>query len=123
MTDEVPDYHPCYVDLEFGDGEHRFQLKLKQIAELQTLCKAGIAEIRARLLSDNWFAEDCIEAVRLGLIGGGMEGPAAKKMIANYCDLWPLEKWHSHAMAIVLACVHGYLPPNPPPSSEDEKKT
>jgi len=103
------DYKSCEVMLEFGDGEYLFKLPLKMIAELQDKCgKVGIGTIYRRVLTGDFHGEDLIETVRCGLIGGGVPGPDARKLIDRYCDAWPLEIWHQHAMAILTACVQGY---------------
>lgn len=122
MSEPVPDYHPCEIELEFADGSHVFKLTLKTIAELQEKCGAGIGAIYARIANGTYRAEDLVEVCRLGLIGGGMEGPDARKLLDRYCvDRWPLEKWHGHAYAIMVACVHGYQAPDQP--DDAEKKT
>lgn len=105
-------YAPCEVILEIGDGEHLCKLTLKAIAELQEKCDAGIGAIYMRVWKGEFFAEDLVETVRLGLIGGGMSGVDAKKLIDRYCDKWPYEVWHTHAKAILGACINGYEPPD-----------
>jgi hypothetical protein len=103
------DYKPCEVTLEFGDGEHLFKLPLKMIAELQEKCGGvGIGTIYRRVLTGDYRGEDLVETVRCGLIGGGLPGPDARKIIDRYCDTWPLDVWHQHAAAILTACIQGY---------------
>lgn len=102
------DYKPCEVTLEFGDGEYLFKLPLKMIAELQDKCGAGIGAIYRRVLTGDYRGEDLVETVRCGLVGGGLTGIEARKLIERYCDVWPLEVWHQHASAILVACVQGY---------------
>lgn len=119
----VPDYAPCRIELEFGDGEYTFQLRLVQIAELQRKCDAGIATIWGRVAGQSYHAEDLVETVRLGLIGGGMDAVKAKRLVATYTDEWPMEKWWSHAFAILAACVVGYQPPEEEQPADAEKKT
>jgi hypothetical protein len=123
VSDELPDYQPCEVELEFGDGSYRFKLTLKTIAELQEKCSAGIGTIYSRIASGSYRSEDLIETCRLGLIGGGLEGVAARKLIERSCDEWPLDRWHQHAYAVIAACVHGYTPPESEGEPDGEKKT
>lgn len=104
-------YAPCEVNLEIGDGEHLCKLTLKTIAELQEKCDAGIGVIYMRVMKHEFTAVDVTETVRLGLIGGGMSGTDARKLMDRYLDKWPLEVWHKHAIAILAACMHGYEPP------------
>ena len=101
-------FKPCEVLLDFGDGEHLFRLPLRMLAELQERRQAGLGAIYKRVMLGDFYAEDLVETIRCGLIGGGMEGPAAKKMIERYCSEWPVEIWHTHAIAILGACLHGY---------------
>lgn len=115
-----PSYAPCEVTLEFGDGEHLFRLPLKQIAELQEKCDAPLGVVYERVRTGRYKGEDLVETVRLGLIGGGMSGPDARKMIERYCDTWPMDVWHTHALAVLAACIHGYEPSEDQPA---EKKS
>ena len=117
------EYAPCEVTLEFGDGEHLFRLPLKMIAELQERCNAAIGTIFRRVLGGDYRAEDLIETVRCGLVGGGMSGSDARKMIDRYCDHWPLEVWYQHALAILTACIVGYEGADKPKKAEGESPT
>lgn len=98
----------CEVTLEFGDGEYLFRLPLKMLNELQAKRNAPIGLIYKRVIMGEYYAEDLIETVRFGLMGGGMTGSEAKRKIDVYCDQWPLDVWWSHACAILAACVQGY---------------
>lgn len=104
----MTEYKSCEVMLEFGDGEYLFKLPLKMIAELQDKCGAGIGTIFRRVLTGEYRGEDLVETVRCGLVGGGLAGPDARKLIDRYCDSWPLDVWHQHATAVLVACVQGY---------------
>lgn len=102
-------YRSCEVTLEFADADYLFRLPLKRIAELEEKCGAPIGAIWKRVcLTGDYKANDLVETVRLGLIGGGMDAQDARKLIERYCDQWPLAEWHSHALAILGACVEGY---------------
>lgn len=117
------EYKPCEVVLEFGDGEHLFKLPLKMIAELQDRCNAGIGTIYRRVLTGDYRGEDLIEAVRCGLVGGGLTGVEARKLIDRYCDAWPLEVWHAHASAVLSACIHGYAGDKKPKKAKARANT
>lgn len=118
-----PSFAPCEVTLEFGDGEYLFRLPLKQIAELQEKCDAPLGVIYERVRTGRYKGEDLVETVRLGLIGGGMSGPEARKLIERYCDKWPMEVWHAHALAVLVACIHGYEPPEDQPAEKKSAET
>lgn len=104
-------YAPCEIVLEFGDGDHRFKLNLKLLAELQEKCGAGIGAIFSRLMLRSERIEDCVEIVRLGLIGGGMEPMRAKKMVDLYLEMMPHDARAQLARAIAGACMFGYAAP------------
>lgn len=120
-------YSPNEVWLEFGDGRYLFKLKLKQIAELQEKCNAGIGEIYTRVVLGHYHVEDLVHGIRLGLEGGasGVVSEAeikvspelANKLAQRYCDR-PLEDlWHI-AKIVYQACVHGYKSPDSKPGKE-----
>lgn len=104
-------FNPCRLEMEFEGEERQFRLPLTLIAELQTACKAGIGVIYRRIFTFEYHAEDLVETVRLGLIGGGMDRADANKIIARRTkgdEQWPLEIWHEYALAILSTCIVGY---------------
>lgn len=104
-------FKSCSVFLEIEGQERQFRLPLLMIAELQASCKAGLGVIYKRVFAHDFYAEDLVETVRCGLIGGGLERGEAKKIIdrrAVGAEQWPIEVWHDYAMAILAACIHGY---------------
>lgn len=78
------------VVLNWADGDYLFALKLKQIEELQRLCRAGLGEIAQRLFSGRWYAADVVETIRLGLVGGGLPAVRARELIETYVDGRPI---------------------------------
>ncbi|WP_084398274.1 gene transfer agent family protein [Henriciella aquimarina] len=116
-------YRSCEVTLEFADADYLFRLPLKRIAELEERCSAPIGTLWKRVcLTGDYKGNDLIETVRLGLIGGGMDAQEARKLIERYCDQWPLAEWHSHALAILGACVEGYEVAETTPEADSPKK-
>lgn len=124
------------LELHFGDGEYLFDLKLPQLAELQEKRGCGVFALYARVLKGRFliddtvvgiphegecYAEDLIETVRLGLIGGGrglVDGAeievtalTAKKLVERYCHQAPLREVWSTAAAILTARIEGFTPP------------
>lgn len=112
----VPKYAPCEIVMAFGDSDYLFRLPLKQIAELQEKCKAGIGTIYRRVVVGEYYAEDLTETVRLGLVGGGVEATKARLLIERYLDPLPMIDRLTYAEAVLGACVVGYEPPS------DQKK-
>lgn len=124
------------LELHFADGVYLFDLKLPQLAELQEKRGVGIFKLYGRVLQGRYlvgddvlglphegeaYAEDMIETIRLGLIGGGrglvdnVEIPVsaltAKKLVERYCHDAPLREVWATAAAILTARVEGYAPP------------
>jgi len=133
------------IHLPFGDGVYRFRLPLPMIYEVQRKTKTGIGALFARVLEGRYVlknggtfgmpteakysAEDLIETVRCGLIGGGeglvngetvkVNAPAALTLVETY--LYPAapfkEAWDM-AASILTACVEGYDEPDQKKSAE-----
>jgi hypothetical protein len=74
------------IELKFADGDYLFALKLRQIEELQRLCRAGLGEIVERMWSRRFYAADIVESIRLGLIGGGLPPIRARELVETYVD-------------------------------------
>ena len=125
-------YSPNEVWLEFGDGRYLFKLKLKQIAELQEKCGAGIGEIYARVMLGHYHIEDLLQGIRLGLVGGAqgvvseteirVSPELANKLVERYCDR-PLEDVYKIAKIVYQACIHGYDTPEAKKSGNGEAAT
>lgn len=77
------------IDLAWADGNHSFRLAWGQLAELQEKCDAGPYVILNRLHSGEWRIEDISNAIRLGLIGGGMAPAAALTLTQRYVEARP----------------------------------
>lgn len=132
---KLPDpraWSPNEVWLEFGDGRYLFKLKLKQIAELQEKCNAGIGEIYTRVMLGHYRVEDLINVVRLGLAGGAqgvvneveikVSPEFANKLTERYLDR-PLEDVWLYAKLIYQACISGYDTPEARKSGKVEAAT
>ena len=72
------------VVLPFGDGEHLFALKFKQIEHLEKACDSGIAEIANRVITMRPYLRDIYQVLLLGLEGGGMNPVDAKAHVDRY---------------------------------------
>lgn len=91
-------------------GEHDFALSpIGHIFSLEETCRAGLAMIHARLLSDAWGVQDVREPIRLGLIGGGMKAEDALRVVKVHVDDNPngLAPSALLAAAIVHAAIYG----------------
>jgi hypothetical protein len=85
-------------------GEHEFLLDIGALRAIEDRCKAGVSVVYERLLSNEWYVDDIIQPLRLGLIGGGMTERQAKAMIESAYDVA-----NYYALAIPAAAVLGYF--------------
>lgn len=95
------------IDLDWGDGHHKFALPIGQLRELQDKCDAGPNRILQRLSGIDWRIDDIREVMRLSLIGGGMKPTDAHLLCVRYVDNRPLMESRLHAQAILLKALVG----------------
>lgn len=96
------------IELDFADGTYGFRLAIGELEELQEKTGVGPYALLRRLLANDWLIEDVRQSIRLGLIGGGAEPIAAKKLVERYID--QRSDWLNNAMlaqAIVSAALVG----------------
>lgn len=95
------------IEIECWDGIYRFALPIGQLKSLQEKCDAGPSWIYARIEAGMWKAEDLIETIRWGLIGGGKTPDEARKLVKVWVEGRPL--WESVILAqkILAAAVAG----------------
>lgn len=72
------------VSRAWGDGEHKFRLRIGELRELEAKREAGAFEIYSRLANGTWRIDDIVEVLRLGLIGGGTAPVLALGLTAKY---------------------------------------
>lgn len=95
------------LELEWGDGEHKFALPIGQLRELQDKCDAGPNRILQRLSGVDWRIDDIREVMRLSLIGGGMKPTEAHTLCVRYVDNRPMLESRLHAQAILMKALVG----------------
>lgn len=66
--------------LVWDGGEHPFRLGIGELRALQSATGVGPLFLLGRITGSQWFVDDIIETVRLGLIGGGMDPSEAKRL-------------------------------------------
>lgn len=62
-------------------GEHDFRLDIGALRAIEQRCDAGVSVTLLRLLGQQWKADDVLSVIRLGLVGGGMDGDNARKLV------------------------------------------
>ncbi|UFS77223.1 gene transfer agent family protein [Tardiphaga sp. 37S4] len=110
------------IRLPFGNAEYDFNVaKHKQLFELQDKCgvsatgmdgeiihiPSGPLEIFTRLRGGSWREADVVNAIRLGLIGGGTTVPETLKLMKEFVEDQPLGSLAPLAARILYACVYG----------------
>jgi hypothetical protein len=107
------------IDLDFGDGEHRFRLAIGELRELQEKTGASPFTVFNRLVGYEPRVDDCREVIRLGLIGGSLPPPEALTFVRRYVEGRPLAEPIPVATAILKAALFG-VPDEAPGKSEGE---
>lgn len=100
------------ISFDWGDGEQKFRLGLKQLRELQEKTGVGPEALYERIRTGQWRIVDLRETIRLGLIGAKMDEVKAANLMRSYFDDGPYLKHKPSAVAILLAALMG--PPNDP---------
>lgn len=100
------------ISFDWGDGEQKFRLAMKQLRELQEKTGVGPEALYERIRTGQWRMADLRETIRLGLIGGGMDEVRAANLMRAYFDEGPYLKHKPSAVAILLAALMG--PPDDP---------
>lgn len=94
------------IDLVWAGGEHPFELRLGELRALQQHCDAGPPWVLRRLQSGQWHVDDVVQPIRLGLIGGGMAEPEARKLVDRHV-VTPLGNFVLLAVAILTPSLFG----------------
>ena len=118
-----------YVDLAFADGRYRFQLRFKQIVELERVTGSRIGAIYGAVVAGHFgvgllshsearYADSfLVETIRQGLIGGGkgwvndiemeVSSLRANMLIESYVIDRPIAERWTLAKVILSAVVNG----------------
>jgi hypothetical protein len=95
------------VSLTWPGGTHPFALPLGALRSLQEARDAGPEEILNRLRAGRWQADDLIQVLRWGLVGGGMAPDKAAQLVTPLIDLHPLSEFKLPALAVLAAALFG----------------
>lgn len=100
------------IELDFGGDRRTFRLAIENLLALQERRNAGPLEIAVRLQSGTWRVEDISETIRLGLMGGGMDGRSAKNLVDAMVKPPNITLHVLTALAVLLAALQG-VPDDP----------
>jgi hypothetical protein len=97
------------LTLFFGDGEHRFAMRIGELIELDQKFQIGPMVMMQGFLDGSWRVEWVREVLRIGLIGGGMLPSRASDVVKRYVDEVPdwLEN-SKKALAVLGAAMTGF---------------
>lgn len=111
------------IDLEFGDGEYSFRLRMAQLIELDEKTEVGPQRMLLDFSDCNGRVPWVREIIRLGLIGGGLKPTEANALVKNYVDQRPFMESVLHAQAILSAAVVGFPEDAPTEKSQAPAET
>lgn len=100
------------VELNWPGGEHAFRLRLGELQALQEKCDAGPEMVLQRIRLGVWQVNDLFETIRLGLIGGGMDRDAARRLVIDSFERTPLMEFKTPAIEVLAAALIG-VPDDP----------
>jgi len=66
--------------LVWDGGEHTFRLGIGELRALQSSTGVGPLFLLGRITGSQWFVDDIIDTIRLGLVGGGMPEKEAREL-------------------------------------------
>lgn len=93
--------------IEWADGEYKFDLRLKEVRNLQEKTGLGPAMIAHHLATGEWKVDHYRETILQGLLGGGMDAPKANALVRQWVDDRPARESLLPAQAILLAWING----------------
>lgn len=95
------------VTLSFGGEDRLFRLPIGRLRALQEKVDCGPYELLRRFMSGTWRVDDLRETIYQGLVGGGMEAPAAGQLMKSDFDDLPLTQFVPVANAVIMAALAG----------------
>lgn len=95
------------VELTWQGGINDFHLPIEMLRALQERCDAGPQWILARLSSGQWYVDDVVSVIKLGLEGAGLEKSEARKLVKLHVEDRPLTESVLLAKGIMVAALYG----------------
>ena len=95
------------VTMTWPGGEHTFALNIGELQALQDICNAGPPVVFSRISTGTWRVEDIQNALRLGLIGGGMPDIDAKHLVHSKMQEVPIMEFVLPAQIVLAAAMVG----------------
>lgn len=95
------------TDKTWRGGVHDFALRIGELRGLQEKLDSGPEEILNRIRMGNWRIEDLMYVLRFGLVGAGMDGEEAKKIVTMVFDEVPILEFKLDALHILSTALLG----------------
>lgn len=95
------------LELPFADGVYSFALPIGMARELQDKTGIGPNVLLTRLRDGSFKVDDAPEAIRCGLIGGGLKPVEAKRLVDRYCYERPAAESLPLACAVMMLMLYG----------------
>jgi hypothetical protein len=93
---------------EWGGEQRRLALTFGNLMDIEEACgKVGIGEIYTRLGSHRYFARDVYHVIRQGLIGGGLKGAEADRLMQDRFSATPMVTNVEIAMELLITVMAG----------------
>lgn len=92
---------------DLGGKQHKFELTLGNIRDLERVAGAGVGAIWNRIISAEFRIDDLRETIKQGLIGGGLSGLDAEAAVRAFVDKAPIKTYYQLAFDIVKSIVDG----------------
>jgi hypothetical protein len=112
------------IEIDWGGDLRTFRLDIDRLIALQDACGAGPYEILTRLSSGRWLVQDIKETLRLGLMGGGVEGKKARDLADQAVQPGSILQHVQTAQAVLMASLVGDpnepVGKNPPAEETDD---
>ncbi|ARC37899.1 gene transfer agent family protein [Paracoccus yeei] len=95
------------IIVRWPGGEHPFFLGLADLEVVQENTDCGPEFLLRRISAGQWRVADLMEVLRNGLIGGGMDEAAARKVVWQAAALHPMISFKVPAQTVLSACLFG----------------
>ena len=90
-----------------GNDDYPLRLRIGELRALQSELNSGPGAVLTRLQLGDWYVDDVIEPIRLGLIGGGMSQKNAKMLVTHYVADGYLLQYQAVALRLLMSVMVG----------------
>lgn len=105
---------------EFAGAKRVFALRFGDVMDLEEACgKVAIGALYKRVVAFDFRAKDIFEVLRIGLVGGGMEASAARRLVQERLDAGRLAPLAELAASVLLTLMDGAPEPEGKPATGD----